>query len=177
MKEKEKKLLVISTISIFIINFLIHEIYKFISNDFTAIFFPVNESIYEHMKMLFTSYFIYSLILIFIPKKYKINNILFGNMCAGILNIIIYLLFYLPFYYRFGEHFIYTIILLFISILLTNYLIKFIYQKKESKNLKIISIILFPMLFTCFAYFTYHPIETPFFFDPIEEIYGIPKKE
>lgn len=166
-----------STIIIFVINFLIHNVYKILPNDFTAIFFPVNESIYEHMKMLFTSYFIYSIILILFRKKYKVNNILFANLCGAVLNIILFLTIYLPIYYRFGENMIVTLILLFLTILLTNYIIRFIYKKDDSKGVKIAGIILFPILFSLGAYFTFNPLEESFFFDPVEEIYGIQKKK
>ena len=84
---------------------------------------------------------------------------------------------YLPIYYRFGENMIFTLILLFITILISNYIISFIYQKDDIKQLKILSIVLFPILFFFLAYFTSKAPEESFFFDPIEEIYGIPKKE
>lgn len=177
MKKQDKIFMAISTISIFIISFLAHNIYKFFPNDFTAIFFPVNESIYEHMKMLFTCYFIYSIILILISDKYKKNNILFANLCGAVINIIIFLIVYLPVYYRFGDNMIFTLVLLFITILISNYIISFIYRKDDLRELKITAVILFPVLFAIFAYFTYNPLEESFFFDPVDEIYGIPKKE
>lgn len=177
MDKKEKIFMISSTVIIFVINFLIHNVYKILPNDFTAIFFPVNESIYEHMKMLFTSYFIYSIILILFRKKYKANNILFTNLCGAVLNIVLFLIIYLPIYYRFGENMIVTLILLFLTILLTNYIIRFIYKKADSKELKIAGIILFPILFSLGAYFTFNPLEESFFFDPVEEIYGIPEKK
>lgn len=176
MKKDDKIFMIISTIVIFILNFLAHNIYKFFPNDFTAIFFPVNESIYEHMKMIFTCYFIYSIILILISDKYKKNNILFANLCGAVINIFIFLIVYLPVYYRFGEKMIFTLILLFITILLSNFIISFIYQKDDVRQFKILSIILFPILFFFLAYFTYNPPEESFFFDPIDEIYGIPKR-
>lgn len=177
MKKNDKIFMIISSVVIFILSFLIHNVYEFFPNDFTAIFFPVNESIYEHMKMIFTCYFIYSIILILIEDKYKKNNILFAGICGGILNIILFLIIYLPVYYRFGENMIFTLILLFLTILVTNYIIRFIYEKDDIRALKILSIILFPILFFFIAYFTFKPLHESFFFNPIDEVYGIDEKE
>ena len=52
---KLKTIKIISILGIFIISFLSHFIYQIIPNFITSIFFPVNESIFEHMKIIFTS--------------------------------------------------------------------------------------------------------------------------
>ena len=48
-----KKSKIISTIGIFLLCFLFHFIYDWIPCTLTAIFFPVNESIWEHLKLVF----------------------------------------------------------------------------------------------------------------------------
>ena len=54
-----KRTRIISTIGIFLLCFSFHFIYDWIPNYITAIFFPVNESIWEHMKLLFSATIFY----------------------------------------------------------------------------------------------------------------------
>ena len=62
-----------SIIGIFLLCFLFHSMYEWIPNTLTAIFFPVNESIWEHMKLIFTSTIVYGIIDYIILNKFKIN--------------------------------------------------------------------------------------------------------
>ena len=71
-----KKIKVIATICIFIISFLSHFAYNLFPNIIFSFFFPVNESIWEHMKILFTSTLIYGIVDYYLLKK---NNIKFNN--------------------------------------------------------------------------------------------------
>lgn len=100
-----KKLKVISFFIVFIISFLCHFMYEWIPNFVTSIFFPVNESIWEHMKIFFTAILISGLIESFIIKKCKIqcNNHLFEVVLSSVISIPIYLIIYLPLYKIFGE--------------------------------------------------------------------------
>ena len=56
-----KKLKVINIVIVFLLSFLAHNLYKWFPNTFTAIFFPVNESIFEHMKIIATSFLFYGI--------------------------------------------------------------------------------------------------------------------
>ena len=57
-----KKIKIINVIGTFLLCFLIHEAYSIFPNTLFSIFFPVNESIWEHMKMLFTAILVFGLI-------------------------------------------------------------------------------------------------------------------
>ena len=67
---------VISTITIFALCFVFHFVYDALPSPITAIFFPVNESIWEHIKMLFSAIIFNGLIDYFVMKKFdiKFNN-------------------------------------------------------------------------------------------------------
>ena len=71
-----KKIKILITIIIFILSFPIHFIYNIFPNFITSIFFPLNESIFEHMKIIYTSILISSIIeyLIYKYKNIKVNN-------------------------------------------------------------------------------------------------------
>ena len=106
------KKIIINSIIIFLICSLFHFGYDFI----TSLFFPVNESIWEHLKMIFTSTIVFS----FISNLfYHDKNILFKTYIRTMATIIILLILYLPTYYLLGEVMILTLIILFISIFLS----------------------------------------------------------
>ena len=115
-----KKLKIIMTIIIFLLAFPFHFFYDKFSNFIFSIFFPVNESIWEHMKLLFTSIIFSGVIEYIIIKKkdVKVNNYLLSLFIPAILSIPIYLIIFLPIYYKIGENFIITITIMFITILL-----------------------------------------------------------
>jgi hypothetical protein len=156
------------TIFIFIISFLIHNIYTWLPSFVTSIFFPVNESIWEHIKMIFTSY----MIIMLIQKKSIISYII-----TSILNIIVFLIIYLPIYIVFGENLIITLIIYFVSIFISSILFKFLLERKKHLNkLNVLSIILILFIYIGFGFLTYYPINyNLLFFDYSKNIYGIPK--
>lgn len=172
-----KKLKFISPIAIFILCSITHFGYEFMPNIITSFFFPVNESIFEHMKMIYSSVIIWTIIEYFIIKKYNLiaNNIWFNGFISGILNIIIFLTIYFPARHILGENMIITFILLFISISITQYISYYILRNKTILNNKI-SIILIIFMFIFLSLFTYKPIRNYFFYDYQKELYGIPPK-
>ena len=100
-----KKIKIIGVFLIFGLSFLSHFMYEWLPNTFFSIFFPVNESIWEHMKLLVTPVLIFSVFeyIIYKRKNINFNNFLLSYSISMILGIVIYLIIYLPLYYRFGE--------------------------------------------------------------------------
>ena len=60
-----KKIKIVSIFGMFILCFLTHFLYNFFPNTLFSIFFPVNESIWEHMKMMTSSILIWSILEVF----------------------------------------------------------------------------------------------------------------
>lgn len=170
-----KRIKIISVIGIFLLCFLTHFIYNLLPNTLFSIFFPVNESIWEHMKMLFSTILLFSIIEYFLIKKFniKVNNFLFSKFIEAIISIPIYLVMFLPFYYRFGEN----MIVIFIMMLITFIIVEFIGYKimdyKQINNSSIIAIILIIISYIIFGYLTYNPLKNHLFLDTEEEKYGI----
>lgn len=170
-----KKVLKLNIIVIFLLSFLTHFIYKIIPIDLFAIFFPVNESIFEHMKMIYTTYLIDSIILFLLFKKYniKFNNFFWALFLSSIISITSFLIIWLPIYYRIGENLLITLIILLISIFLSQIASYYILTSFKNNILNYIAfgfVILFIILF---AYFTYYPLHNDFFLDPLNQKYGI----
>lgn len=170
-----KKIKLISIIGTFILCFIIHFAYDVFPNTLFSIFFSVNESIWEHMKMIFTSILLFSIIEYFILKKFNIkyNNYLFSKTVEAIISIPIYLLMFLPFYYRFGEKMIVIFIMMFITYSIVEYIGYKIMNLNNIKYGNIISIILIIVSYIIFGYLTYHPIKNHLFLDTHNEKYGI----
>ena len=93
-----KKSRVIAVIGTFVLSFLFHFAYEFLPNFIFSIFFPVNESVWEHMKLLYSSIVFYGIIDYFIGKKFDIDykNFLFNVCFCSFISILIYLALFLP---------------------------------------------------------------------------------
>ena len=169
-----KKIKIISIFGMFTLCFLTHFLYNWFSNVLFSIFFPVNESIWEHMKMMTSSILIWSILEYFIYKKYRINhnNFYLSLFLEVSLSIIIFLIIYLPIYHFTGSVFILNIIVLFISLYFINVISYYILclRPLHKEVLGVIGIIL---LYIIFGLLTYNPPYNYIFFDKLENKYGI----
>ena len=170
-----KKILKFNILIIFGLSFLTHFVYKIIPIDLFAIFFPVNESIFEHMKMIYTTFLIDGIILYtFLRKKnIKTNNFFSSLFLNSIISIISFLIIWLPIYYRIGENMIITLVVLLISICISQVTSYYILSSHDNKALDYISFGFTILFIILFAYFTYYPLHNDFFLDSLNEKYGI----
>lgn len=164
----------IAVLIIFILSFLFHYLYEWLPNPVFSIFFPVNESIWEHMKLLFTPIIFYGAVDYYLMTKYKIkfNNFLFALFISSLISIPIYLAIYLPFYYILGENLVVSILILLIVIIIAQ-VINYYIQKRNNIYIDIISCIFIIITFIVFGYLTYYPLKTNLFYDKENKLYGI----
>ncbi len=170
-----KKIKLIAVIGIFIISIISHFAYELFPNILFSFFFPINESIWEHMKILFTSTLLYGLIDYLLLKKnnIKYNNFSFQLYFTAFSSIPIYLVIYLPIYKLIEENLIISITLMILVYILEQYISYHILKEKEFKILNIISVPIIIIIYLGFIYLTYNPPHTYVFFDIINEKYGI----
>ena len=170
-----KKVLFIETITIFLSMFLFHNLYNWFPNFLTASFFPVNESLFEHLKLMFTTQIIISLIIYLILKlkRIKFSNYLLGLLISTIVTISLFFLIYLPIYNRFGENLFLTMSIYLITLIIGNIIFYLISKRKHKFLLNLISLVIISIIAVILIYFTFNPLKNDFFFDSIEEIYGI----
>ena len=171
-----KKVKIISTFGIFILTFALHFLYQLLPNTFTAMFSPVNESIWEHQKLLFTSVIVYGLFDYLLLKKYNVkhNNFFISLFISAFLIVPIFLSMYLPIYFKMGQNMIMNISIMFIAIIISQFISYIILNtKKDLYRANLVSIVSIGIMFMVFSYFTYYPIKTKIFFDTKEEKYGI----
>ena len=167
-----KKRYFINTCLIFLLCSILHFGYSLLPSFITSLFFPVNESIFEHMKLIFTSSIVYTLLSNYF---YKYDKVLLLSYLRGMFTILVLLAIYIPVKNLLGEILPITLIILFLSILISEIITFKIYKNNEFLN--IIAFILIIISYIVFIYFTYHPIKNSFFIDPKTNKYGIIKKE
>ena len=161
--------------AIFLLCFLFHFLYDWFPNSLFSIFFPVNESIWEHMKLIYSSFIFYGLFDYLLLKNNKIyfNNFLLQLFLIPLVGIVLYLIIFIPIYKMIGENMIISIGLLGIIIIIEQILSYFILQYKEIKYQNLIGIIGIILVYIIFGYLTYKPIENYIFFDTVKDKYGI----
>lgn len=171
-----KKIKIIGVIVIFSLTVLYHFLYEWFPNPIFSIFFPVNESIWEHMKLLYSGILTWS---IFEYNLLKYKNIKFTNFWKTtfllmLTSIIVYLIIYLPLYALFGENMIISIALLIIVIILGQILSYYMLQSsKENKILDKISFFLIIIGYFVLIALTYNPPKNYIFYDTVDNKYGI----
>lgn len=174
-----KKVKIIGVIIIFLLSIISHFGYNLLPNTITSILFPVNESIWEHMKLLATPVLIFAVIEYFCYKKRGINyhNFILSYAISIILGILIYLTLYLPINAIIGHKAFIAISLLFIVFIIIEFISYLIMNSPKIKYNKLIGIILILFIYSLFYYFTYYPKNNDLFFDSQKNIYGIEEKD
>ena len=176
---KLKTIKIISVFGIFALSFLSHFVYDLFPNVISSIFFPVNESIWEHMKILFTSTILYGIVDYILLKK---NNINFNNFKSQLfftafISIPVYLIVFLPIYNLIGENLFVSIFLLLVVYSFISYLSYKTLLSEDFRLMNMISVYLIIIMYFIFTYLTYFPTHSYLFYDTNENKYGINEYE
>jgi len=163
-----KKLKILGVLLAFLLSFIFHFVYDLFPNFITSIFFPVNESIWEHMKIIFGSILVSGVIqkIIVIKKKLNYNNICISNVIVAFLSILIFLIMFIPMYLLIGENLPITLIIMLITYIISQILSIYII-KKEDMNKENFAILLVIIIYIIFGILTYFPPNNNLFIDPI----------
>lgn len=162
-------------ISVSILGTINHFLFEIFNNSIIiGLFCPVNESIWEHEKLLFFPYILWSTIEYFLLKKPKS---FFPAKAAGIICAIA---FNIAFYYTYtgvsGTHSMFFDILSFYLAAGLSFIISYMIMKNCGNNNLIISnsaVLLIIMIAAVFFIFTFAPPLIPLFKDPLTSTYGI----
>lgn len=174
-KSKLFKLSVAGFVFVSILGTLSHFVYEWSNyNIITAPFVPVNESIWEHLKLLFFPYIIWAVIQYYIMKKEKglIISKAIGSL-AGMATIVIFFYTYSGISGKSID--ILNILSFFIGIAIAfvcdNYFIKS--SKLKNTGADCAGVVLIIVTAALFFIFTFAPPFAPLFKDPISSTYGI----
>lgn len=146
---------------------LSHFLYDWSGNNYIVGFFtPVNESIWEHMKMLFFPMLLYSLFIIFNFKG--TYTCITSSLCFGILTgtLLIPLFFYAYTSVLGKDSFILDIGIFILSIIIAFWLSYKLTLFRKLEPYSILLCCLVCSLSICFILFTYHPPQTRIFENP-----------
>lgn len=170
-----KKIKISTLIITFILTFVCHFMYEWFPNLLTSIFFPVNESIWEHMKMLYTAILIGGLIEQLIIKKFKLytNNNLLTLFIKSIISIPIFLIIYLPLYSFLGDNMILNISVMIITLIIVEILSYYLLKAKELNFKNLLSALIIIITYLVFSILTFYPPKNELFYDKQDNKYGI----
>lgn len=171
-----KKIKIINVVFLFLLSFLWHFVYDWFPNNIFALFFPVNESIWEHMKIIYFCLFMGSILEFVLCKKnnIKINNFYIEAMVKSILGVIFYLIIFVPFYLWLGESMFISISLMLITYIFMEY-IGYKILTGEEMNINILPVIVIVLGCIMFVILTFYPLHNFLFFDEVKFGYGILK--
>lgn len=162
---------IIGIVFVIILGFLSHFLYDWTGNNYIiGLFTPVNESIWEHMKLVFFPMLIYSLFMIFIfREKYPcITSSLFLGNVTGTLLIPV---FYYAYTYILGKDFFIFDIAIFIVCVLIAFWLSYKYALScKFQTYTFVLIALVCILLVCFVVFTYRPPAIKLFEDPTKSL-------
>lgn len=164
---------IISTIFIMIVGTLLHFTFGWSNNNpLIGTVSAVNESTWEHLKLLFFPMLISTIIGYFYKGKHIPNY-----LCSKVLGIILSMSFIVVFFYTYtgiiGSNFaIVDIASFFIAVALGQYIA---YRKMESQFScnKLVPIIILFVLYLCLFIFTFFSPHIALFQDPITGMFGI----
>lgn len=168
---------IFSVVFIFILGTILHFTYKLSGgNQIVAIFSSINESVWEHLKLLF-----FPMLLNAIIGHFYIGKDAHNFLCSKTKGIIVSMLFIVVFFYTYtgilGRNIsIVDITLFFVATLLGEF-ISYILIINKFKCNNLISICILIIIFICFIIFTYFTPKIGIFKDPVTGEYGIVKNE
>lgn len=171
-KTKIRNVQIIVIILSIIIGTILHFTYEWSGeNNFVASFSAVNESTWEHLKLVFFPMLILGIIEYLLIKK-EANNYIEAKTIGIFTAICFIIVFFYTYTGILGTNFFIIDILTFISsIILGEYVAyKLMTTQKQSTTLsKILSIGIIIFLLLCFIIFTYNPPKVNLFKDPTEK--------
>lgn len=172
---KLKKLKILGVIIAFLLAFPLHFLHDKFPTFITSIIAPVNESIAEHMKILFGAILFSGIIqkIIVLVKKSPYKNICISNIIAAVSSIPIFLIIYLPVYYSIGENLPLTIFIMFIVIVISQIITYYIVNINKDFKVENLAIVFVIIIYTIFGLLTYYPPKNRLFKDPLTNSYGI----
>lgn len=158
-----------------ILGSILHFTYDFFETDFTAIFSAVNESTWEHLKLLFFPVMIFAIIEYFIYGK-KYTNFWASKVISLLIGMLAIVVVFYTYTGIIGESSGIFNILLFVASTILTYWLNCMFIENElfkSEILNKIAVILSIIIFVMFWIYTFYPPLINLFRDPVTGGYGI----
>ena len=172
-KKKIRNYQIFSVIFTFIFGTLLHFTYKLSGeNGLVAIFSTVNESTWEHLKLLY-----FPMLLTIIIGYFFLGKDISNFLCSKTIGILVAMTFTVIFFYTYtgilGRNIpTIDIISFFVAGMLGEF-IAYVLMVNKFKCNNLIAIITLTTIFFSFIYFTYFPFKIGLFKDPVTGEYGM----
>lgn len=160
---------IIGILFVLILGTIWHFVYGWSGNNsFAGLFFPINESTWEHMKLLFFPMLLYSFIM---NRKFKslypcITSALLSGILSGTL--LIPIIFYTYTGILGHNIFMLDLITFALSVVIAFYIVYKLTLSCKAENYILLLIILIFTLTICFLLFTYYPPNIGLFTEPVK---------
>ena len=142
---------------------LLHFVYHLSGdNTFFALFSPINESTWEHLKLLFFPFVAYSIFQYFIIG-HNYRNFITAKVLGVIIGIISIPLMFYTYTSILLNHYLTIDILIFIISVILAYGVSWYVLKHKSISFNLLSVILLACLIIIFMFFSFHPPEMELF--------------
>ena len=177
MKNKLMGFEIFSIIFVVFLGTLLHFTYELSNNNMlVGLFSAINESTWEHLKLLF-----FPMLIVTVIGSIYFKNIYPNYLCVKVRSIIIGLLFIIIFFYTYtgiiGSNYPVLDISSFVIAVMISDLYTYINVINNKNCNKLLSIIVLITLTILFIIFTYNPPIINLFKDPITNTYGIIKQD
>jgi len=172
-KNKIKNYQIFSVIFTFILGTLLHFIFKWSGeNAFVASFSAINESVWEHLKLLY-----FPMLLTLIIGYFYIGKNVPNFLCSKVIGIVISMLFTTIFFYTYsgilGTNIAIIDISSFFAATILGEYVAYKLMNNMSKCNNKVTIFILIFIGICFVTFTYFVPELGIFKDPLTGQYGI----
>lgn len=161
-----KRMELIGIIFTILVGSLLHFTYEWSGqNPYTALFSAVNESTWEHLKLLFFPYMLYAIIeYIYIGKDYP--NFITAKFIGVICGLVLIPLLFYSYTYLLGTNYFVFDILIFVLAVIVSYVVSYYVLTGTTLNINTLSIVVLTLICLSFFRFTLNPPNCFLFFDP-----------
>lgn len=174
MTTSVKTTITISLILSFCFGILLQFAYELSNyNRVVGLFSPINESIWEHLKLLFFPFLLFTIILYFV-RKGNSQNILFANAYSITIGMLLAIILQYTIAGAFGIHSLFAELAILVLCNIATYILcgYFIKNNKYTIN-NLYGFVFFIVLFLLFLVFSFRPPRIPLFQDSNTKSFGI----
>lgn len=175
-----KKIIIIACIASILLGVFLHFAYELSGdNVIVSLIAPVNESVWEHLKLIFIPFTAFSIAFYFYTKQ-KFSNMLLTTLFGNIVGMfVVTTLYYLGTILFSTDNMIYNIIIYSIGVISSYFILYLgIYHDEfleETKDSTLVGACALTLLFAVFVMNTFFPIKFDLTRDPTDKTYGIHK--
>lgn len=173
------KILIVSIPILFVLGSILHFAYDFTNkNKLVGLLTPVNESIFEHSKLLlFPLILFWTTLYFFVNENVSVNGYFLAMLISIVSSIIVMIAFYYTYEGILGHNYLLIDIFDLLFSLITGQIVANHFYTYCNSFPYYLSITMVGLIFIASIYLTLNPIKIPLFFDKKSKSYGIKEEK